>query len=144
MIMIKPLNCSKKSFQFVRSLAFVSALLVSESQFSGFCQVLDTSVEDKIDLPILSNSPSISLQNLIGDPDWLDLKASIVSQNNGTPDSNDHSIFTSSNLATLDLRLWLNHWQSNGDKNGFNINVIGTQRCGEILSNEIPNKLNTQ
>ena len=142
--MIKPLNCSRNLIPFARPLGFISALLVSESQFSGFCQVLDTSAAGKTDLPILSNSPSISLQNLVGDPDWLDLKASFVSHNNGTPDANDHSIFTSSNLATLDLRLWLNQWQGNGNKNGFNINVIGTQRFGEILSNEIPNKLNTQ
>ena len=143
MIVMQPLNCSENLIPFVRSLAFISALLVSESQFTGFCQVLDTSIQDKTDLPILSNSPSKSLQNFIGDPDWFDLKASIVSQNNGTSDSNDHSIFASTNLATLDLRLWLNHWQSNIYKNGFNINVIGTQRFGEILSNEIPNKLNT-
>ena len=104
MIMIKPLNCSRNLIPFVRPLGFISALLVSESQFSGFCQVLDTSAVCKTDLPILSNSPSISLQNLVGDPDWLDLKASVVSHNNGTPDSNDHLLFSSSNLATLDFR----------------------------------------
>ena len=100
--------------------------------------------EAKEQLPIIANNPHATLNNLIGNPDWLDLNLSILSQNNGTPDANDRRIFTSSNLATLDLRIWLDHWMDDNKKNGFNIHAIGTQRAGEILSFEIPNKLNTQ
>ena len=84
-------------------------------------------------LPIISNNPTSTLNNFIGNPDWLDLNFSILSQNNGTPDANDRQIFTSSNLATLDLKIWLNHWMDDHNKNGFNIHAIGTQRAGEIL-----------
>lgn len=95
-------------------------------------------------LPVISNRPTTTLKSVIGHPDWLDVNVWVVSQNNGTPDANDRKLFTSSNLATLDTKIWLDHWMDGHHKNGFNIHAIGTQRAGEILSFKIPNKLNTQ
>ncbi|MAR05695.1 MAG: hypothetical protein CL862_01135 [Cyanobium sp. NAT70] len=126
------------------------AVLVTSSTLISFQLFVDNQAKSQElsdhpnDLPILENSPTKSINNFIGDPDWLDLGLSILNQTNGTPNAHDKKLITSSTLATLDAKIWADHWISNGKKNGFNLHIIGTQRGGDILSNEIPNKLNTQ
>ena len=76
------------------------AVLVTSSTLISFQLFVDNQAKSQElsdhpnDLPILENSPTKSINNFIGDPDWLDLELSILNQTNGTPITTKPSLET--------------------------------------------------
>ncbi|QNI74908.1 carbohydrate-selective porin/ OprB family protein [Synechococcus sp. NOUM97013] len=111
-------------------------------------------------LPIISLKEGWNLNRALSTPDWFELNASILSQNNASFSSPPVQP-TSSNLINLGFRLMPLKAVSNlspqqqkssvheqHDHQPFEskiaINALFTQRAGQILSSSIPNQLNTQ
>jgi len=108
----------------------------------------------------MSTNPNF-ISNALALPPWISIDFSALSQNNGTVTGTKSSQFTSSNLFNLGIKIApfysgnsLVEPLANGPgsvdfamakilKNS-SIYALFTQRIGQILSNEIPNILNTQ
>lgn len=114
--------------------------------------------------PVLQLNPGVSLRKAFGLDDWFSVSVSALSQNNGTTAGLTPSQFTSSNLFNLGFqvgpftrtitespkpsdevpRLGLEKVRSNHFMRKVFLNALFTQRAGDILSDDIPNQLNTQ
>ena len=135
-----------------------------EDQVDDFRQ--EPLVEQQIDqksiqaLPIISLKEGWNLNRALSTPDWFELNASILSQNNASFSSPQVQP-TSSNLFNLGFRLMplkavsnhalqqqesIVHAQQSRQpfESKIAINALFTQRAGQILSSSIPNQLNTQ
>ena len=111
-------------------------------------------------LPTISLQEGWSLNQALSMPEWFELNASLLSQNNASFSSPQVQP-TSSNLFNLGFRLMPLEAVSNGFswqrdstspeqqahqsfQSKIAINALFTQRAGQILSSSIPNQLNTQ
>jgi hypothetical protein len=112
-------------------------------------------------LPVLELPRGWTADQALKTPDWLTVSFSALSQNNGTLSGLEKSEWSSSNLFNLGIRLVPfqgirsksvedieapRQGVDLGDRfyENIAINVLFTQRTGQILSSEIPNQLNTQ
>jgi len=112
-------------------------------------------------LPVLELPRGWTADQALKTPDWLTVSFSALSQNNGTLSGLEKSEWSLSNLFNLCIRLVPfqgirsksvedieapRQGVDLGDRfyENIAINVLLTQRTGQILSSEIPNQLNTQ